>query len=203
MSGCSPRNPLEVAGDDDDGSSPEATCEVADNGWPGVLAEHSSYQGTGVSQGDFLPNFQLKDQHGNDTCLNQFLGSVLIVDASTRWCGPCNEAAAESAVLWEHMKEIGPSWILTLMVQDFTAAPATSRDVEEWVDMYDIEYPVLLDVQEQTSASWQVNSYPLFFFIAPTGEIIERIEQRPPEAEILAFVQRAVEDWASDLRPQD
>ncbi len=61
-----------------------------------MLPQHNAYEGNGVSEGDFLPNFQLKDQHGQDTCLNQFLGSVLIVDASTRWCGPCNEAAAES-----------------------------------------------------------------------------------------------------------
>ena len=67
--------------------------------------------------------------------------------------------------------------------------------------MYDIEYPVLLDDDEQTRAIWEVNSFPLFLFIAPTGEIIQRIEQRPAESEILAFVQQAVEEWSSDLRP--
>lgn len=203
LAGCSPRNPLHIAhGDDDDDSAPtDPTCAAAENSWPAVLPQYSTYEGNGVSQGEFLPNFQLKDQHGQDTCLNQFLGSVLIVDASTRWCGPCNEAAAESAVLWEEMKHIGPSWIMTLMVQDHSGLPATSRDVEEWAEMYDIEYPVLLDDDEQTRAIWEVNSFPLFLFIAPTGEIIQRIEQRPAESEILAFVQQAVEEWSSELRP--
>lgn len=161
------------------------------------------YEGDGVSQGDFLPNFQLKDQYGQDTCFSQFLGNALIVDASTRWCGPCNEAAAGSAELWEEMKDIGPSWIMTLMVQDFSGLPATSVDVEQWAEMYDILYPVLLDHNEGTRTTWQVNAFPLFLFIAPTGEIVQRIEQRPAEEDILAFVELAVEQWASDLRPQE
>ena len=166
-----------------------------------MLPAYTSYEGDGVSEGDFLFNFKLKDQHGQDTCLNQFLGSVLIVDASTRWCGPCNEAAAESAELWEEMKELGSSWIMTLMVQNLSGLPATSSDVEEWAEIYDISYPVLLDNDEQTRATWQVNSFPLFLFVAPTGEIVRRIEQRPSESEILTFVQQAVEEWSSELRP--
>ena len=201
MSGCSPRNPLHIeTGDDDDSAELASTCEVS-NSWPEVLPEYRSYEGDGVSEGEFLFNFQLKDQNGEDTCLNQFLGSVLIVDASTRWCGPCNEAAAESAELWEEMKEIGSSWIMTLMVQDFFGLPATSSDVEDWTEMYDIHYPVLLDNDEQTRTTWEVNSFPLFLFVAPTGEIIQRIEQRPTESEILAFVQHAVEEWSTELRP--
>ena len=168
-----------------------------------MLPEYLEYEGNGVNQGDYLHNFNLRDQHGKDTCLSQFLGNVLIVDASTRWCQPCNEAAAESAELWEEMKQIGSSWIMTLMVQDFSGLPATSSDVEEWAEDYDILYPVLLDHNEETRATWEVTSFPLFFFIAPTGEIVRRIEQRPPEADILSFVAEAVEQWASDLRPQE
>lgn len=203
LGGCSPRNPLPVFDDDDDSAAGPATCAVADNSWPEVLPEHLDYEGNGVSEGDHLYNFQLKDQHGQETCLSQFLGNVLIVDASTRWCGPCNEAAAESAELWQQMKAIGPSWIMTLMVQDLSGLPATSTDVEQWAEMYDILYPVLLDHNEETRTSWQVNSFPLFLFIAPTGEIVQRIEQRPAEEDILAFVELAVEQWSSDLRPQE
>jgi len=136
-------------------------------------------------------------------CLSQLLGHVLIVDASTRWCGPCNEAAAESAVLWEEMKEIGPSYITTLMVQNETGQPASAEDVTWWVEQYGIEYPVVLDNNQQTAADWAVPNYPLFFFVAPTGEIVQRIEQRPSETEVLEFVTEAVEDWADFLRPPD
>jgi len=198
--GCSPRNPIATNSEDSIG---DATCGAAVNSWPEVTSEHTAYEGSGASTGDFLWNFQLADQFGDATCLSQFLGNVLIVDMSTRWCGPCNEAAEESPELWEQMQQIGPSWILTVMVQDGLGLPATSRDVEEWVEQYELEYPVLLDQSEQTREAWEVLSFPLFLFVAPTGEIVQRIEQRPDDSDVLAFVQQAVEQWSGDLRPTE
>ena len=197
--GCSPRNGLEVRGDDDDSAAP-TTCSSADNGWPQVLPEYAAYEGTGAQTGDHLWGFTLTDQHNQTMCLSQLLGHVLIIDASTRWCGPCNEAAAESAVLWEEMKAIGPSYITTLMVQDGSGLPATLADAEWWAEAYDIEYPVVVDDAGQTASAWGVTNYPVFLFVAPTGEVVERWEQKPGESDVLNFVEFAVEEWADDLR---
>jgi len=197
--GCSPRNGLEVVGDDDD-SAGQATCSSADNAWPEVLPEYMEYEGTGAQTGDHLWGFTLTDQHDQAMCLSQLLGHVLIIDASTRWCGPCNEAAAESAVLWEEMKAIGPSYITTLMVQDGSGLPATLADAEWWAETYDIEYPVVVDEAGQTASAWGVTNYPVFLFVAPTGEVVERWEQKPGESDVLNFVEFAVEEWADDLR---
>jgi len=165
-----------------------------------VLPEYADYEGEGAHTGDHLLNFTLTDQHDQSMCLSQLLGHVLIIDASTRWCGPCNEAAAESAVLWEEMKEIGPSFITTLMVQDGSGLPATLTDVQWWADTYDIEYPVVVDNAGQTATAWGVTNYPVFLFVAPTGEVVERWEQKPAESDVLSFVAFAVEEWADDLR---
>jgi peroxiredoxin len=165
-----------------------------------VLPEYADYEGEGAQTGDHLLNFTLTDQHDQSMCLSQLLGHVLIIDASTRWCGPCNEAAAESAVLWEEMKEIGPSFITTLMVQDGSGLPATLVDAQWWADTYDIEYPVVVDNAGQTATAWGVTNYPVFLFVAPTGEVVERWEQKPAESDVLSFVAFAVEEWADDLR---
>ena len=200
---CSPRNGLEPIPSDDDDSASTGTCSAADNGWPSILSEYVDYEGQGAQTGDYLTNFELADQNDNTMCLSQLLGNVLIVDASTRWCGPCNEAAAESAVLWEEMKHIGPSYIATLMVQDGAGGPAALDDVEWWVDTYDIEYPVVRDEAGATATSWGVTSYPLFLFVAPTGEVIQRLEQKPTDSDVLEFVEFAVEEWADELRQSD
>ena len=113
---CSPRNGLNLPDDDD--SAPSGPCDTAVNSWPEILPQYLDYEGDGSQEGDHLYNFQLQDQFGQTICLSHLLGSVLVLDASTVWCGPCNEAAAESAELWAAMKEIGPSWITTLLVQD-------------------------------------------------------------------------------------
>ena len=197
--GCSPRNGLENLGDDDDSAS-VGTCAATENNWPSVLPQYEDYEGVGAQTGQQLPNFQLNDQNDQSMCFSQLLGHVLIVDASTRWCGPCNEAAAESAVLWEEMKHIGPSYIATLLVQDGSGLPATLADVQWWAETYDIEYPVVMDQGGQTASAWGVTNYPVFLFVAPTGEVVERWEQKPAESDILNFVEFAVEEWADELR---
>ena len=199
--GCSPRNgfPDPVLDDDD---SAGGTCDGVDNAWPDPLDQYLDYEGEGAGVGQHLPEFQLTDQHGDTMCFSQLLGYVLIVDASTVWCGPCNEAAAESAELWEDMKALGPSFITTLLVQNAFSQPAAVSDAEAWTAQYDIEYPVVVDQGEQTAQEWGVTSYPLFLFIAPDGEVIERRESKPSEAEVLDFVDWAVEEFATDLRPE-
>jgi peroxiredoxin len=201
--GCSPRNGFAPPVGDDDDVDIGGTCEAdtSANAWPELLPEYESYEGEGANTGQLLPNFQLTDQNGQEMCFSQLLGHVLIVDASTIWCGPCNEAAAESAALWEEMEQIGPTFITTLIVQNAFAQPAALSDIEWWVDQYDIEYPVVLDESEQTAALWGVTDYPLFLFVAPTGEIHERQESKPSETDVLDFVEFAVEEWADDLRP--
>ena len=200
LGACSPRNgfPDPVLDDDD---SAAGTCGSTDNSWPDVLPQHLAYEGDGAGTDQHLPNFQLRDQHGDTMCFSQLLGHVLIVDASTVWCGPCNEAAAESAALWEEMKDYGPSFITTLLVQNAFSQPATVADAEAWVAQYAIEYPVVVDQGEQTAQDWGVTSYPLFLFIAPNGEVIERRESKPAESEVIDFVEWAVEEFAADLRP--
>jgi peroxiredoxin len=202
VAGCSPRNGFPDPALDDDDSAAGA-CDSVDNAWPDVLDQYLAYDGDGASTGEHLPNFQLTDQHGDSMCFSQLLGHVLIVDASTVWCGPCNEAAAESAELWEEMKALGPSYITTLLVQNAFSQPAAVSDAEGWVAQYDIEYPVVVDQGEQTAQTWGVSSYPLFLFIAPDGEVIERRESKPSEAEVLDFVEWAVEEFAADLRQDE
>ena len=199
--GCSPRNGFES---DEGGRSSGAGLECAglENGWPELLPEHESYVGEGANTGDLLGNFLLEDQNEQFMCFSQLLGYVLVIDASTRWCAPCNAAAEESPELWEEMKDIGPSWFATLMVQNKLTFPATHEDVAWWAETYGLEYPVLLDDDQQTAAEWGVTSFPLFLFVAPTGEIVERHEARPTDAQVLDFVSYAVQEWAGELRPQ-
>lgn len=195
VAACSPRNPLVTE------SSDPTPLPDAENGWPGVLPEYEDYEGDGAQVGDFLYDFDLLDQHGNYARFAQMLGAVLIVDASTRWCGPCNEAAQTSMELLGRMRELGPTWITTLLVQDFNGLPATVNDAAEWADGYGIDYPVVVDDNGQTAASWSVLSYPVFLWVAPTGEIYHRSDAHLPDDEALALVAQGLEDWSDSLRP--
>lgn len=195
--GCSPRNPLQ------DGGEEEPRSPIDENGWPSVLPEYDDYEGTGAQVGDKLWDFTEVDQCGAEARFAQLLGHVIVLDVSSVWCGPCNEAAAESAHTWELMQEIGPSYFVTLLAQNQVGGQAAVSDARMWADSYDIEYPVFIDGDEANRTRWGIQNFPVFFFIAPDGTIFDRLEIKPDEGEILDAVTHAVEEWSDLLRPYD
>jgi hypothetical protein len=195
-SGCSPRNAI-VSAVTGGGDCPDSVWPVAPEG-----AE--DYAGAGAAVGEKLGSWSLLDQHGCRTDWRQFLGSVTMLDVSSVWCGPCNEAAATSMEVFEAIRaENKASYLITVLVQDEFAGPASVADAEEWSEGYSLEYPVVVDEGEAVRNAYGVIAFPVFLFIAPTGEVYERIEGKPEDAEILELLRFGLEEWAGDLRPQD
>lgn len=192
--GCSPRNSIVT------GASTGGEC--AESAWP--MAPDLEYVGSGASVGDNLGDWSLNDQHGCTTDWEQFLGSVVMLDVSSVWCGPCNEAAATSMEVFEAIRaEHKSTFLITVLVQDEFAGPAGVEDAEEWAHNYSIEYPVVVDDGESVRNDYGVIAFPVFLFIAPTGEVYERIEGKPEDPEILELMRFGLEEWAGDLRPED
>lgn len=194
--GCSPRNAIERV--DTSGG------ECAESAWPETPESFSDYSGAGAAIGDFIGDWSLLDQHGCRTDSSRFLGAVTMLDVSSVWCGPCNEAAASSMEVFEAVRASHrASWLITVLVQDEYAGPASVSDAEEWTENYSIEYPVVIDEAESTRSDYGVIAFPVFLFIAPNGEVFERIEGKPEDSEILELMEYGLEEWASDLRPED
>jgi peroxiredoxin len=195
---CSPRNPPpppQPVGDTSD-------CEA--NAWPTVLPAYTGYEGTAAYPGDLLTDFALPDQDGQTTCYRQFLGAVSVVDISSEWCGPCNEAAATSMDLLAELRELhGSTWLVTMMVQDERGAPAQVRDAREWADRYGIDYPVVVDDRERFRNAWGVLAFPVFLFVGPDGTVYERFEGAPEDAQIVELVRDGIEEYGDLLRPPD
>lgn len=195
-SGCSPRNAL-ISESPGGGQCPESV-------WPLPPEGSQDYIGVGASVGEELLTWSLSDQNGCTTDWTQFLGSVVMLDVSSVWCGPCNEAAASSMEVFEAIRDQHKSsFLITVLVQDELAGPATVGDAEEWSEKYGLEYPVVVDEGESVRAAYGVIAFPVFLFIAPTGEVYERIEGKPEDPEILELMRFGLEEWAGDLRPED
>jgi thiol-disulfide isomerase/thioredoxin len=124
-----------------------------------------------------------------------------VVDMASWWCGPCKEAAAESMELLPQMRALAPSTFITLLVQNEAANPVSQADVERWAETFELEYPVVKDIDEAVTRSWNVSAFPTFFFVAPDGTIVDRIDGKPEDSDILNFVADAAEDYAGAFRP--
>ena len=56
------------------------------------------------AMGEPLPDFTAGDAWGEDLSLYQFYGSVILLDFSAGWCGPCNDVADDAE------RDYPPGW---------------------------------------------------------------------------------------------
>ena len=121
----------------------------------------------GTDLGERAVNFTLYDQDGNSVSLHDYRGSVILVDFSPMWCGPCQEEAAAAEELYQTYKSQGLA-ILTVLFQDYNRGPVDQAECQLWAILYGITFPVLADTNE-TVWGWYRDSD-----IVPLNVIINR-----------------------------
>lgn len=122
-----------------------AAWTAPDNTWP-MSAPPTGLEEEGFSEGEVPPDMRLMDQNGQEVSLWQFYGSVVVIDVSTMWCGPCKELAAGVDETWHDYKDQGFMY-LTLLPEDNLAQVPDQADLEEWATDYGITAPVLSDAE--------------------------------------------------------
>jgi thiol-disulfide isomerase/thioredoxin len=117
--------------------------ESPSNSW-GSSVPPSSLVGEGFSVGQVPHDFRLVDQHGEEVALWQFYGSVILLDISTMWCGPCQQIAQEVTETWEDYRGDGFIY-LTVLPEDLEGGSVEANDLTDWTESFQIEAPVLAD----------------------------------------------------------
>lgn len=117
--------------------------ESPSNSW-GSSVPPSSLVGEGFSVGQVPYDFRLVDQHGEEVALWQFYGSVILLDISTMWCGPCQQIAQEVTETWEDYRDDGFIY-LTVLPEDLEGGSVEANDLTDWAESFQIEAPVLAD----------------------------------------------------------
>jgi len=140
-------------------------------------------------------DFTFKDQSDNDWNLYDHYGSILVLDFSVMWCGPCKTAAAQVS---EHMDQYGDEdviWV-TILLQNETGEDVDLIDVQSWADDFGVpsSSPVLqgdYSIVDVTSADgYPVTSYPTLV-VVDRGMVIYR--------GIHGWSRQQVEGWIEEL----
>jgi peroxiredoxin len=154
----------------------------------------------GTKLGERAIDFTLKDQNGRSVSLHDYWGSVILVDFSPQWCGPCQEEAAEAEQLYQVHKNSG-FVILTVLFQDYQRNPITQDKCKAWAETYGLTFPVLADVEETVYHTFaENNNVPLNIIIDRKMEIRYKVHYYSKEeleakvAELVAEAPEVVKD---------
>ena len=90
-----------------------------------------------------IPDFTADDQYGNPVSLYQFAGSVILVDLSAGWCGPCQIVADQAEEMWHEERDRG-FVIIHAMIDDYRGSGSAGLSFrEDWASSFDLTFPVV------------------------------------------------------------
>ena len=161
--------------------------EAPDNDWP-LATPPSGLEAEGFAQGEVAPDMRLHDQHGDEVSLWQFYGSVIVIDVSTMWCGPCKTIASEVDDTWYDYKDDGFMY-LTLLPENESGQVPSQDDLNEWADDYGISAPVLADDQGFGYQIEPNGRYPTLMVLDRELKVVEDRVEPAEDAVIRALIE--------------
>jgi peroxiredoxin len=133
-----------------------------------------------VEAGPLAPDFSLSDVSGQTVSLEQYRGSVVLLDFWATWCAPCKMTIPLLTKLHEQYKEKGLV-ILGVSVDD----PQLIKDTDllYYKKMAQINYPLLRFNQKMMEDyfSGEQMAIPTMFVIDRNGRIRDKIVGFQPE----------------------
>jgi thiol-disulfide isomerase/thioredoxin len=110
------------------------------------------------------PKLTLEDLSGKPVSLDDYLGSVVLVNLWATWCPPCREEMPALQAFYEKHKADG--FVLVAINQE------ESRElVEPFVKEFGLTFPVWLDLNYLAEREFKTESLPSSFVIDRTGRV--------------------------------
>ncbi len=122
------------------------------------------------------PDFSLAILHldsGKSTLsLSNFKGKPVVLNFWASWCAPCKEEAPLLENTWKQMRAQGKD-VVTLGI-DFQDS---KNDSLNFLQLYSITYPIVLDADGSVASKYGVTSLPQTIFINRNGTVISKVSR--------------------------
>lgn len=138
--------------------------------------------------GSTAADWRLESLAGQPRTLSEFKGRAVVMNFWATWCAPCRIEAKWLSKLYTKYKPEGLE-ILGIAMHD-----ASDRaEIERFVDVYRVNYPILLHGQTIADRFGGVQYLPQTFFIDRQGKIMEVTRGIHDEAALEADIRRTLQ----------
>lgn len=129
-----------VSGDSNEPAAVPGCTKVQPAGFP-TTAE-------GIANGQTAPDLAMKDMAGNDVCLRDYTGKVVMINSAAGWCPPCRDETPGIQSVYEEFENQGFE-VLMAMFDDYNANDPGMDDgfMEDWQAEYGITFKLIDDPQ--------------------------------------------------------
>lgn len=111
------------------------------------------------------PDFSVVTLDGESLNLQQFRGSIVLVNFWATWCPPCREELPSLERLYRKLRPQG----LSLVAISVDERPEPVRAL---LRTYEVSFPVALDRDARIPSLYGVTGYPETFVVDSTGTVI-------------------------------
>ncbi len=126
----------------------------------------------GLERGQIAPDFTLQTLSGESITLSQLKGKKVILNFWATWCPPCKQ---EMPHLQEYYEKYAEEENVEIVAVNLTYTDGSEEIVQQFVDSYELTFPIPLMEQEGLNATYEVLTIPSTFMIDSKGRIQHHI----------------------------
>ena len=117
---------------------------------------------------DANADFELVSLDGETISIEDFRGSIVVVDFWSSWCAPCKAEGPVLAKTYDKWKNRGVEFI-GIAIWD------SKEPVDEFIELNKINYVYGIDPDGRIFVDFGVSGIPEKFFVTPEGQIVRKI----------------------------
>ncbi|WP_027414981.1 TlpA disulfide reductase family protein [Aneurinibacillus terranovensis] len=125
----------------------------------------------GIEQGNAAPDFTLKTLQGETKKLSDFRGKKVILNMWATWCPPCRAEIPDMEKFYKANKDKG----VVILGVNLTQSEKDKKTIPEFIKMFGITYPVLLDEDGKVASTYQADAIPTSYIIDTKGVIQQKV----------------------------